>query len=76
MYANNTIDPNSLEALWVKAESLGEVSVQRPQKESYRYEVSISYHRRSGTYIRAIGRDNELRSALNRVIAEAAALKS
>lgn len=71
----NEIDQNSLEALFARAEILGEISV-RPRINGYRHEVAITYLRRSGTLIRAVGLSNSISDALQRALAEASLFKS
>lgn len=73
--STNEIGQNSLEALWRKAELLGKIVVQPDLNGIYRHQVTISYHRRSGTFICARGASDEVTDAFQRAIAEAATFK-
>lgn len=62
--------PQTLDAMWHEAEQLGRVSVDRRIFGDC-YEVSISFERKSGTHVRAMGKDTNILFAVANAINEA-----
>lgn len=62
--------PQTLDGMWREAEQLGRVSVDH-RIFGDAYEVSISFERKSGTRIRAMGKDTNILFALANAINEA-----
>lgn len=64
-----------LEGAWKHAEILGFISVDSPTTGWHRYKVTISFHRRCGSFIQAVGLDDCIEAALRRAINEAGIYK-
>ncbi len=65
--------PETLDQLWYEAETLGDVEVDK-SVFSKEYSATIAWSRKSGTRIRAVGKDVEIKSALAKAINEARGL--
>lgn len=62
----------SLDELWREAESLGRIKIDSPTwSRSDPYEVTITFHRRSGTRVHAVGKNTDICFAMADAINEA-----
>lgn len=67
-----TLHPLTLDQLWREAETLGHIKVDSSTwKQGEPYEVTLTFHRKSGTRVHAVGKHPDICFALSDAINEA-----